>query len=147
MSTGASLVLILLTMLLSAFFSGSETAIVSCSKVRLHSRARQGSWGAKLLEKLLRTPEYFFSIVLVGTNLAVISCIPSPGCTLTAPIGVVSGDAPFDIDTTAPSTPTVDIDFDYSVDSDVDVSGSVTVLDALLIAQAAAGLPVTLACA
>ncbi len=74
MSTGASLALILLTMLLAAFFAGSETAVVSCSKVRLHSRARQGSWRARLLEKLLRTPEYFFSIVLVGTNLAVISC-------------------------------------------------------------------------
>ena len=74
MSTGASLGLILLTMLLGAFFSGSETAIVSCSKVKLHSRARHGSWRARLLEKLLSTPEYFFSIVLVGTNLAVISC-------------------------------------------------------------------------
>ena len=74
MSTGASLGLILLTMLLSAFFSGSETAIVSCSKVKLHRRARHGSWRARLLEKLLSTPEHFFSIVLVGTNLAVISC-------------------------------------------------------------------------
>ena len=74
MSTGASLGLILLTMLLAAFFAGSETAIVSCSKVRLHSRARHGSWRAGLLEKLLSTPEHFFSIVLVGTNLAVISC-------------------------------------------------------------------------
>ena len=74
MSTGTSLMLILLTMLLAAFFAGSETAVVSCSKVRLHSRARQGSWRARLLEKLLASPEYFFSIVLVGTNLAVISC-------------------------------------------------------------------------
>ncbi len=74
MSGNASLVLIILSMLLAAFFAGSETAVVSCSKVRLHSRASQGSWRARLLEKLLRTPEYFFSIVLVGTNLAVISC-------------------------------------------------------------------------
>ena len=74
MSTGVSLVLILLTMILAAFFAGSETAIVSCSKVKLHSSARQGSWRARLLENLLRTPEYFLSIVLVGTNLAVISC-------------------------------------------------------------------------
>jgi len=73
-STVDSLVLIILTMLLAAFFAGSETAIVSCSKVRLHSRARQGSWRARFLEKLLRTPEYFLSIVLVGTNLAVICC-------------------------------------------------------------------------
>jgi CBS domain containing-hemolysin-like protein len=74
MSTAESLTLIFITMLLSAFFAGSETAVVSCSKVRLHSRARQGSWRARLLEKLLRTPEYFFSIVLVGNNMAVISC-------------------------------------------------------------------------
>jgi putative hemolysin len=67
------MVLIILSVLLSAFFSGSETAVVSCSKVKLQSRARHGSWRARLLEKLLRTPEYFFSIVLVGTNLAVIS--------------------------------------------------------------------------
>ncbi len=74
MSTGASLSLIILAMLLAAFFAGSETAIVSCSKVKLHSRSRHGSWRARLLERLLRVPEYFFSIVLVGTNLAVISC-------------------------------------------------------------------------
>jgi putative hemolysin len=74
MNTGASLILILLMMLLAAFFAGSETAIVSCSKVRLHSRAKHGSWRAKLLERLMRTPEYFFSIVLVGTNLSVIGC-------------------------------------------------------------------------
>jgi CBS domain containing-hemolysin-like protein len=74
MSTSASLALIILTIFLTAFFAGSETAIVSCSKVKLHSRARHGSWRARLLEKLLHVPEYFFSIVLVGTNLAVISC-------------------------------------------------------------------------
>jgi CBS domain containing-hemolysin-like protein len=74
MSPAVSVALILFTMLLSGFFSGSETAIVSCSKVRLHSRSRHGSWRARLLEKLLQTPEYFFSIVLVGTNISVISC-------------------------------------------------------------------------
>jgi CBS domain containing-hemolysin-like protein len=75
-STGASIILIIITVMLAAaaFFSGAETAIVSCSKVRLRSRARLGSWRARLLEKLLRAPEYFFSIVLVGTNLSVISC-------------------------------------------------------------------------
>ena len=35
MSTGASLALILLTMLFAAFFAGSETAVVSCSKVNI----------------------------------------------------------------------------------------------------------------
>jgi len=74
MSTTSLTFIVILSMLAAGFFAGSETAIVSCSKVRLHSRARRGSWRARMLERLLRRPEVFFSIVLVGTNLAVIAC-------------------------------------------------------------------------
>jgi len=74
MGTAWSVALILLTLLLSGFFSGSETAVVSCSKVRLRNRAKLGSWRARMLENLLESPEFFFSVVLVGTNLSVIAC-------------------------------------------------------------------------
>lgn len=62
------------SVLLAAFAAGSETAVVSCSKVRLHARARAGSWRARVLERLIGSPEYFFAVVLVATNLAVIAC-------------------------------------------------------------------------
>jgi CBS domain containing-hemolysin-like protein len=74
MTSTSLLIIVIVSMLAAGFFAGSETAIVSCSKVRLHSRARRGSWRARMLERLLRRPEAFFSIVLVGTNLAVIAC-------------------------------------------------------------------------
>ncbi|MBN2184224.1 MAG: DUF21 domain-containing protein [Candidatus Krumholzibacteriota bacterium] len=69
-----SIILIVAATLLAGFFSGSETALISCSKVKLRSRAKQGSWSARILEGLLQDPEKFFSIVLVGTNLSVIVC-------------------------------------------------------------------------
>jgi putative hemolysin len=67
-------IVIVVTVLLAAFAAGSETAVVSCSKVRLHTRAKAGLWRARILERLINSPEYFFSVVLVATNLAVIVC-------------------------------------------------------------------------
>ncbi len=74
MSSLSAIITVVVTILLSAFFSGSETAAVSCSKIRLRHRANEGSWRARLLESLLGSPERFFSIVLVGTNISVIIC-------------------------------------------------------------------------
>lgn len=74
MSAASLIIIIGVSLLASAFFSGTETAVVSCSKVRLHSRARRGSWRARSLEALLRRPETLFSIVLVGNNLSIIAC-------------------------------------------------------------------------
>jgi len=74
MSPPVALAVIVVTVLLAAFASGSETAVVSCSKVRLHTRAKAGLWRARILERLINSPEYFFSVVLVATNLAVIVC-------------------------------------------------------------------------
>jgi len=70
-----SLIAILLfTLLSSAFFSGSESAIVACDKVKLHHRAARGSRRARAVEKLLESNEAFFSVVLVGTNISVVVC-------------------------------------------------------------------------
>lgn len=70
----SALIVILATVLLTGFFAGSETAVVSCSKVRLKHKAERGVKRARVLERLLENPELFFSIVLVGTNIAVIVC-------------------------------------------------------------------------
>ncbi len=69
-----SLTVIVVTVLLSAFASGAETSVVSCSKVRLHAKAKAGHWRARILERLINSPEYFFSVVLVANNLAIIIC-------------------------------------------------------------------------
>ena len=74
MGSISALLVIVATMLLTGFFAGSETAVISCSKVRLRHKAERGVKRARILEGLLENPELFFSIVLVGTNIAVIVC-------------------------------------------------------------------------
>lgn len=74
MGSISALLIIVATVLLTGFFAGSETAVVSCSKVRLKHKAERGIRRARILEKLLDNPELFFSVVLVGTNIAVIVC-------------------------------------------------------------------------
>ncbi|MFH0943724.1 MAG: hemolysin family protein [Planctomycetota bacterium] len=54
---------------LSAFFSGSETALIGSSGVRLHHMAASGSRGADRVLKMLRQPSELLGTILVGNNL------------------------------------------------------------------------------
>lgn len=59
---------------LAAFFAGSETAIIACDRVRIRHLAGRGDKRAVELLRLIESPQYFLSLVLVGTNVAVIAC-------------------------------------------------------------------------
>ncbi len=65
-------VVILLFLVLKAFFSGSEIAIVNSDKLKLRHQAKQGDRSAKLLLKMFRTPDVILGTTLVGTNLATV---------------------------------------------------------------------------
>lgn len=54
----------------SAFFSSSETALMSINRYRLRHRARSGHRGARLTESLLRRPDRLIGLILLGNNLA-----------------------------------------------------------------------------
>ena len=58
---------------LSAFFSGSETALMSLNRYRLRHKARAGHRGARLAEALLRQPDRLIGLILLGNNLVNIS--------------------------------------------------------------------------
>jgi len=61
---------VLVTLLvLSAFFSGSETALMSLNRYQLRHKARQGHRGAKLAEQLLQRPDRLIGLILLGNNL------------------------------------------------------------------------------
>ncbi|MBM4294449.1 MAG: HlyC/CorC family transporter [Deltaproteobacteria bacterium] len=60
-------------LLLEAFFSASEIALISASRRRLQHRAEEGQQGAKIALKLLETPERLVATCLLGSNLAEIS--------------------------------------------------------------------------
>ncbi len=54
---------------LSAFFSGSETALTAASRARMHALAEEGNAGASLVNRLLAAPERLIGTVLLGNNL------------------------------------------------------------------------------
>jgi len=61
--------ILVLLLLLSAFFSGSETALMRLNRYRLRHRARDGHRGAQLAERLLQRPDRLIGLILLGNNL------------------------------------------------------------------------------
>jgi Mg2+/Co2+ transporter CorB len=56
-------------LLLSAFFSGSETALTAASRARMHALESEGNERAKRVNALLERPERLISTILLGNNL------------------------------------------------------------------------------
>ena len=61
---GALLGLLFILLILSAFFSGTETALMSLNRYRLRHKARNGHRGARLAEKLLARPDRLIGLIL-----------------------------------------------------------------------------------
>jgi Mg2+/Co2+ transporter CorB len=57
-----------LLLVLSACFSGTETALMSINRYRLRHRARQGQRSARLAEVLLQRPDRLIGLILLGNN-------------------------------------------------------------------------------
>ena len=68
-SLAGLIVLLVVLLLFSAFFSGSETALMSLNRYQLRHKARQGHRGAKLADKLLQRPDRVIGLILLGNNL------------------------------------------------------------------------------
>ncbi|MCX5801020.1 MAG: hemolysin family protein [Candidatus Eisenbacteria bacterium] len=68
-STLAGLIVIAACVCLSAFFSGSETGVVSLNRIRLRHMIRSGDKRAERLSKLLVQQEGVLAATLIGTNL------------------------------------------------------------------------------
>ena len=60
--------LLVLLVALSAFFSSTETALMSINRYRLRHRAREGSTGARAAENLLAQPDRLIGLILVCNN-------------------------------------------------------------------------------
>jgi Mg2+/Co2+ transporter CorB len=61
--------LLALCLVLSAFFSGTETALMSVNRYRLRTLANSGHRGAILAEELLVRPDKLIGLILLGNNL------------------------------------------------------------------------------
>lgn len=57
---------------IAAFFSGTETAVISTSKLHLKYLAKRGDKKAIIVSNLIQKPDKFLRVVLIGTNIAII---------------------------------------------------------------------------
>ena len=74
MSEEPSLLVLILSivflLLLSAFFSGSETGMMASNKIKLRNKAKSGQKNSKRALELLAKPDNLLSVILVGNNFA-----------------------------------------------------------------------------
>ncbi|MBA6153477.1 hemolysin family protein [Gelidibacter maritimus] len=64
--------IIILSLILSAFFSGMEIAYVSSNKIHIEIAKKQNDFLAKTLSKLTAKPSKFIATMLIGNNIALV---------------------------------------------------------------------------
>ncbi len=67
------IILILIFLLLSAFFSGSEIAFVSANKLGLAVKKEQNSRRGQIISRFYEKPKSFLGTMLVGNNIALVA--------------------------------------------------------------------------
>ena len=70
---GVLLGIVVVLIVLSAFFSATETALMSLNRYRLRHQARAGNRAARVAERLLQRPDRLIGVILLGntgTNIA-----------------------------------------------------------------------------
>ena len=73
MDFATTLILVLLGILLEAFFSGSEIGMVSVNRIKMKQLAEDGNSAAQSVLKLIDNPERLFTTTSLGTNLAMVA--------------------------------------------------------------------------
>ena len=68
-STTTLIITLVVMILVSAYFSGSETGMMTLNRYRLRHKAKNGNRSARRVEKLLRRPDRLISLVLICNNL------------------------------------------------------------------------------
>lgn len=67
-----SIIIIVCSLLLSAFFSGMEIAYVSSNKIHIEIEKKQEGFLAQILTKITTKPSKFIATMLIGNNIALV---------------------------------------------------------------------------
>ncbi|SON50625.1 HlyC/CorC family transporter [Vibrio tapetis] len=68
-STGILFAVLAILIIISGYFSGSETGMMSLNRYRLKHLSKEGHKGARRVEKLLERPDRLIGLILIGNNL------------------------------------------------------------------------------
>ena len=63
------IIVLVVCLVFSAFFSGSETALTSLSKLRIRAMVDEGGKNAKLIQKVTDNSSKLLSAILIGNNI------------------------------------------------------------------------------
>lgn len=69
-----NLIIIVICIIMSAYFSATETAFSSLNRIRVKNMAEKGNKKAKLVLKLLENYDNLLSTILIGNNIVNIAC-------------------------------------------------------------------------
>lgn len=67
-----TILIILTSLILSAFFSGMEIAFVSANRIHIEIEKKKGGFLGKILSKITEKPSRFIATMLVGNNIVVV---------------------------------------------------------------------------
>ena len=68
----SSILVIIISLFLSAFFSGMEIAFVSANKIHIELEKNQNDFLGKILNQLTKKPSKFIATMLIGNNIALV---------------------------------------------------------------------------
>jgi len=70
MAIGTEIIILIILLILSGFFSGSEVALISLSKLKAKQMLNKKKFGAVFVNKLKEDPQRMLATILIGNNLA-----------------------------------------------------------------------------
>ena len=69
---GTAGIIIILSLVFSAFFSGMEIAFISANKIHIEIEKKQEGFLAMVLTRLTKKPSKFIATMLIGNNIALV---------------------------------------------------------------------------